>query len=237
MQLLWRDFIYKGKRNGKQQDKELSQQRNNIKIYLRYSLVEWNIPQTKELQFFRDRNTGSVTWGGCWLFQELQSMGGTPECWRWSQKTNCSFAVSIAWVRVGRRMNPLQNLALRINRGIETPGRRRGWDRLPRSVFWGRGGSFGTPDKGDCSEAEQCLSQCCVFVVSYWPSFCSEELPLDEQLRSPWKRQVKYSSVPVLPLKMVVLDSKQSLCVMLMLYENPLLCFDRDIFSSLAVKV
>lgn len=52
-------------------------------------------------------------WGGCGLFQELQAMGETPERWGCSQKTNCSsFSVSIARVRAGRRMIPLENITL-----------------------------------------------------------------------------------------------------------------------------
>lgn len=41
-------------------------------------------------------------------------------------ETNCSsFAVNITRVRAGRRMSPLENITLWINRGIEMPGRRR----------------------------------------------------------------------------------------------------------------
>lgn len=166
-------------------------------------------PKDKGVTVFpRQEDKVSVMWGGCGLFQELQAMRETPECWGCSQETNCSsFTASIARVMAGR-MTLLENIPLQINGGIETPGRRRGlaskkwlcrkkkviWYTSQRSLFRSRNVLVPGP-------------------VSLWfpiALLSLEWLPLGEQLRSPWKEQIKQGCAPVPLPKTMVLDSKQS---------------------------
>lgn len=108
----------------------------------------------------------------------------------------------------GRENDPAREHPTVDKGGIETPGRRRGlaskkwlcrkkkviWYTSQRSLFRSRNVLVPGP-------------------VSLWfpiALLSLEWLPLGEQLRSPWKEQIKQGCAPVPLPKTMVLDSKQS---------------------------